>query len=499
MAGEGGAGPVSRPVRDTGLVTGFGTGATMGAVRPNILVIMADQHAPQVSGPYGHPLVRTPAMDRLAAEGVTFDAACSPSPICVPARMSFMTGRRTSSIGIWDNGVPLREEAITWAHRLRRAGYRVALSGKMHFRGRDQLHGFEEQLAVDINALNEPSPPDWSQPLEPARPVRREMRRGPGRTPEIEADERAGAAAVRYLGSPERAAGPWALCVGFVAPHAPFVAPQRFHDLYADSVVDLPASPAEKPSGRHPFVRRYRQARGIELPPQVLREVRRSYYALTSFLDEQIGLLLTALAESGQLDETVVVYTADHGEMLGEHGPWHKCCFYEPSVRVPLLIRWPKRFPAGSRVAQPVTLLDLTATLLDLAEAPAGGAPVDGLNLTALADQNGAGDGGPADWPDVVFSEFYANYSTAPMAMARRARHKLCCYHGEEPQLFDLVQDPGESVDLAADMPTVRKDLLDRLLEWWDPTAVGERVRASQAERRYLAPYLFDYLKGSSR
>ena len=130
---------------------------------PNLLIIMADQHAPMFSGPYGHSVVRTPNMDRLASEGVVFDAAYCNSPLCVPSRMSFMTGRHIQHIGIWDNGVPLAAEAATWAHAVRMQGYDAVLAGKQHFRGPDRLHGFRAQIARDINAENKPMIPDWSR------------------------------------------------------------------------------------------------------------------------------------------------------------------------------------------------------------------------------------------------------------------------------------------------------------------------------------------------
>ena len=199
--------------------------------RPNILVIMADQHSAQVCGPYGHPIVQTPALNYLAETGVTFDNAYTNSPICVPSRMSFMTGRYINNIGVWDNGVPLREDAITWAHLLRCVGYRVALSGKMHFRGHDQWHGFEEQLAFDINARNHPSPVNWAKPLL-EKPAVRTIRCGAGHIPEHDADDRATDAAEAYIRSTAKSDTPWALTVGLVAPHPPFIVPASFHKLY---------------------------------------------------------------------------------------------------------------------------------------------------------------------------------------------------------------------------------------------------------------------------
>jgi choline-sulfatase len=198
-----------------------------------------------------------------------------------------------------------------------------------------------------------------------------------------------------------------------------------------------------------------------------------------------------AMEQTGQAQNTVVIYTADHGEMLGEHGLWQKCCFYEHSVRIPLVVRWPGRLAAGSRLPQLVSLVDLTTTLVDLAGVPAapqGVPPAEGRSLVPLLK------GEDPDPPEEVFSEFYANFSTAPMAMLRRGRFKLNWYHGEPPELYDLEMDPGETRNLAETEPAVVEELRERLFRRWNPDDLEQRVRASQAERRYLQPYLFGYL-----
>lgn len=465
----------------------------MAQERPNLLVIMSDQHAPHFSGPYGHPVVRTPNMDRLAAEGVVFDSTYSPSPVCVPARMSFMTGRYVHHTGVWDNGVPLREDAVTWAHRLRAVGYNVALSGKMHFRGHDQLHGFEVQLGRDVNAGNPPPIPDWSRPLSEIEPMR-SMPKGPGYTPHIEADDLAMKAAQRYLLDPARRKKPWALVVGFASPHPPFIVPPSFYEIYSDVPIDMPIIPEGHLAALHPALQRMRRARGFVDPAadEVLtREVRASYYGLISYVDDGIGRLLKTLEESGQVENSIIAYTSDHGELLGEHGMWYKCNFFEQSVRVPLLISCPSMLPCGKRVPQPVSLLDLTATIVDLAhatEAREGIPPLDGNSLIPLV----LGDSGC--WRDEVLSEFYAKFSTEPMAMLRRGRYKLNYYHGGEPEVFDLEADPGEFHDLAGDpsLRSVREELLRSLFNRWNPDEIERRVRISQAERQFIRPYLFN-------
>ena len=168
--------------------------------QPNLLIIMSDEHAPMYSGPYGHPLVQTPHIDRLAEDGVTFTNAYCNSPLCMPSRMSFMTGKYIHNIGAWDNAAPLRPDAVTWAHLLRAAGYDVVLSGKQHFGGMDQLHGFRTQLARDLHAERQHALTDWDNGTPPAnRPWQGLAQAGPGITEEIEVDDLAEAEAVAYL------------------------------------------------------------------------------------------------------------------------------------------------------------------------------------------------------------------------------------------------------------------------------------------------------------
>ena len=188
--------------------------------RPNILLIMSDEHAPMFSGTYGHPLVQTPNMDRLAASGMTFNNAYCNSPLCMPSRMSFMTGRYIHHIGTWDNATPLASDAVTWAHLLRTVGYDVVLSGKQHFCGKDQLHGFRAQLARDLHAERSHGVIGWEKGTPPAsRPWPGLQQAGPGTTEEIEVDDLVEAEALNYLRGAAHKKQPWALNVSFIAPH----------------------------------------------------------------------------------------------------------------------------------------------------------------------------------------------------------------------------------------------------------------------------------------
>ena len=462
--------------------------------RPNILVIMSDEHAPQFSGFGGHPLVKTPHMDRLAGRGVVFENAYCNSPLCVPSRMSFMTGRYPHHNGAYDNATALSSDAVTWAHELRAVGYDAALAGKQHFIGPDQLHGFQAQLAFDLHASNQHGIFDWEKGTPPsARPWPGVAQAGPGTTREIEVDDAVEAAALAYIREPARKERPWALDVGFIAPHFPLIVPQRYWEMYPPETVDLPVLPPGHLETQHPVFTRMRGMFGAAevFPEDQVRRARAAYYGLITYLDDKIGRLIAALQETGQLENTLVIYTSDHGEMNGEHGMWRKSCFYEQSVRVPLIMSWPaggvrggvpaERLPAGRRVSKAVSLVDVVATMVEAA----GAEPVSKLDGESLLPLARGERGAEEAWKDEAFGEYLAHGVDRPVAMLRRGPHKLIYSLGDAPILFDLEQDPGEFEDRAADpaYAGMRAELEAALLSRWDPVALDGRVKREQKER----------------
>ena len=325
----------------------------MAEAPPNILLIMADQLAPQFTGTYGHPLVKTPHLDALANRGVRFDSAYCNSPLCAPSRFSFMSGQLISRIAAYDNASEFPASIPTFAHYLRCMGYRTCLAGKMHFVGPDQLHGFEERVTTDIYPADYAWTPDWELPDERIDKWYHNMQtvREAGvaaTTFQIDYDEEVAFFARRKIFDFARERnGPFCLVASFIHPHDPYVARPEWWSLYNLREIDLPAVVLD-PDEQDPFSRRVMdgiEASSILLTEEEVRRARRAYYANVSYFDSKVGELERTLEEAGLADDTVVIATADHGDMLGERGLWYKMNFFEHSARVPLVMAGPRSRP----------------------------------------------------------------------------------------------------------------------------------------------------------
>ena len=464
----------------------------MSAERSNVLLIMADQLGAQWLPAYGHPLVQAPALDELAAESTVFESAYCPSPLCAPSRASMLTGRLPSEIGVFDNAAELPASVPTLAHRLRAEGYSTCLAGKMHFVGPDQLHGFDERLTTDIYPADFGWTPDWTRPLGDPLPWYHttESILTPAAyeaSMQVDYDDEVAFRAVRHLHDIARGRReqPFFLCASFTHPHDPWEVPRRYWELYDFEGIESPAIPAPALEDADPHSRRLRLMCGIDaaqLSEEQIRAARHGYYAAISYVDERIGRLLAALEVTGLADETTVVFTSDHGEMLGERGLWFKMSFLDPSARVPLMIRMPDR-PTPRRIREPVSLLDLVPTLVEAATGTAPG-PEQRLDGTSLLGLLG---GEPANAGErTVVAEYLAEGVTEPAIMVRRGDFKLISSVGDPDLLYDLASDPGELENLSgrAEHAERLKDLRRRAARRWDLTAVRERVVASQDDRR---------------
>lgn len=465
-------------------------------MKPNLLFIFSDQHAARVTGCYGNDVVETPNLDRLAREGVTFDNAYCPSPLCVPSRMSMLTARYPHHTGVWGNEDILPAAMPTMAHALGAAGYRALLVGRLHALGPDQLVGYADRLIGEHHS-NWPGIPreDMGPLMGAASPLRKALRNsGTGMssfevmdTDVAAATERALEEAARRIRSGET--DRFAITMAMMLPHSPFVARKADFERYAGRV-GLARRRGPANNDDHPWIAAWRRRCGIESVTQEEEiRTRTAYYGLVTAMDRLVGRALAALDRLGLADNTLVVYASDHGEQIGEHGLWWKHTFYEDSVRVPVILKWPGQLPAGQRRPHVVNLVDVTATILDALGAPRleNG---DGVSFLDVArDPN-------APWTNRTYSEYCAGSAfdfTIPGAttqnrMVRDGDYKLCYYHRMPAQLFDLRNDPDEEHDLADDprYRQVRRHLTELVLHDWNPDEIERRIESNIADKKIL-------------
>lgn len=450
----------------------------------NLLILMSDEHAPDVAGWRGHPVVRTPNLDRLAARGTVFTQAQCTSPICVPARAALATGRPVHEIGCWDNVDAWDGRSRSWHHLLRDAGHEVTSIGKLHFRGHpEDDYGFTETLLpMHIHeGRGEPrmllrEPPwclgDGANMLASAKAGESDYNRY---------DEAICETAERWLAAKAGEPGgerPWALMVSLVAPHFPLTVPARWFDRFASMPLELPKDYRFGiDASAHPFLRDYAEVTGYNRHFRDEADVRRAlagYYGLVEFLDDKVGRLLRALEAAGLDRGTRVLYLSDHGDNLGARGLWGKSTMFRESVGIPMILSGPG-VAEGGTVDTPVDHLDVFPTVLDAVGAPrpTGADAIAGASLL-----------GPLDPDRVVFAEYHTVGARSAVYMLRDRRWKYVHYVGLPPQLFDLEADPGERVDLGRDPAHLEVVAAweARLRTRLDPEAVDVRAKARQAE-----------------
>lgn len=440
----------------------------------NVLFLMSDEHNRSVMGCSGHPLVSTPNLDALAARGTRFPNAYTPSPICVPARASLATGLHVFEHGCWSSAEPYHGQHESWMHRVRDAGVDVVSVGKLHFRDSDADHGFTQELDAMYLANDGKG---WPQGLVrdpmPAFPQAAELAGmlGPGESDYTAYDRGITAAAVEWLRH-ERVE-PWVLFVSMVSPHYPLISPPEFYEPYAD--VPMPAR--IPPSSDHPVLESMRDFWDYDryFDDETRDRAVRNYYGLTSFMDDNVGQIVDALGD--RLDETLVIYTSDHGDMLGDHGFWCKSVMYEGSAGVPMIAAGPC-VPVGVNKT-PVSLTDIGATIEDAVgiDPPA---PKGSWSSRPIQSFFAAEEG---DRP--ILSEYHDGGSPTGSFMIRSGRWKYVHYaDGSRDQLFDLDADPTEMDDLGADSAhdSVRVRMFEILTSIVDPDVVNRQAFEDQAK-----------------
>jgi choline-sulfatase len=453
--------------------------------RPNILIVMVDQLNGTLFPDGPADWLHAPHLKALAARSARFANAYTASPLCAPGRASFMSGQLPSATRVYDNAAEFASSIPTYAHHLRRAGYYTCLSGKMHFVGPDQLHGFEDRLTTDIYPADFGWTPDYRKPGERIDWWYHNMGSVTGAgvaeiTNQLEYDDDVAHQAVQKIYDLARGADsrPWCLTVSFTHPHDPYVARRKYWDLYADcahlrpQVGPIPYDRQDQHSKR---IFDANDWRSYDLTDDMVARARRAYFANISYLDDKIGEILATLEATRQ--EAVVLFVSDHGDMLGERGLWYKMCFYEGSARVPLMIAAPA-LPAG-RIDAPVSTIDVCPTLCDLA-----GVSMDdvmpwttGESLVPLARG--------FDRTSPVAMEYAAEASESPLVCLRYGRWKYTRCLLDPEMLFDLEADPQELTNLADDpahqgtLASLRAKSEAR----WDLARFDAEVRESQARR----------------
>ena len=425
-----------------------------GAERPpNIILIMSDEHNVFINGCYGNRLVQTPHLDRLAAEGVTFDCAYTNSPLCVPARMAFTAGKYIHRTSAWSNACWLPSpDYPSIARAMTDAGYESFLCGKQHYDA-TRRYGFTE-IGGNMNRSYKTGRggrrrADDESIKTGARDSRFKQFYASSQSSILNHDRAVTKGSVEFLAKRKRTGKPFFLFVGYLAPHFPLIVAEKYWEPYKGKV-PMPVLPPGHVESQSLNYHHLRRGFGVvETDPAVVRKGRELYYGLTTWLDKQIGMVLDALAASDVADHTVVIYCTDHGENMGEHQLWWKNCMYEHAARIPLIVRYPERWTGGQRRQGACSTVDIVQTIASLGRASLP----DDWNGASLCP---ALDDPKAPWRDVAVSEYYAHNIASGFAMLRTGAFKYVYHtppdkdHPAQRELYDLEADPNEFANLAA-------------------------------------------------
>ena len=453
----------------------------------NLLIIISDEHRKDAMGCVGHRVVKTPNLDALSARGTIFENAYTPSPMCVPTRASIACGDHVHKIGNWDSATPYCGKTRSWMMHLRDQGVEVSSIGKLHFRSAEDDNGFVEEILPmhvvggvgwTIGLLRENSP-KFNSAFELSADV------GAGESTYTDYDLAITDATIRWLKEPRRKYKMWTAFVSLVSPHYPLTAPQEYYGMYDPSAIDLPVEYNNSKQPEHPELKNIASFFDYDqyFDEQKMREAKVAYYGLTTFMDDCLGRIFAALNESDQVEDTVILYISDHGDMLGDQGFWTKQVMYDASVGVPMIAAGPG-FPAGRRVKTGTSLLDIAATAVDVTGVKHDeiSRELPGLSLRDIANTE--------DDPNrTIFSEYHDGGSTTGTFMVRWDHWKFVYYVGQAPQLFDIKADPNELINLSANKKNNRiiqatlKEGERRLREICDPEKVNSQCFEDQKQR----------------
>ncbi len=455
--------------------------------QPNILFIMSDEHDAAVTGCYGDPLVRTPHLDSLAENGVTFDACYTPSPLCVPCRLSVTAGKYVSRCGAWQNTNRLPSDDYPSLPRLLRSvGYTPYLCGKQHYAS-NRRYGYVDLIPALNNSYKSGKggyrQPDDENNSDGAWDGRAKDFHTGEESSIMNHDRIVTTTACQFLKDYSAEQGPFFMHVGYLAPHFPLIAPDEIYQYYKGKTpAPIPASPWDKQPVN------YRQQQlgfgSRKATQKEIQDGRDLYWALTDWFDREIGKLLGALGDSEVADNTVVIYTSDHGENKGDHGMWWKNCVYDHGSRVPMIVSWPARWKGGQRRTEACSILDIVQGIAELAgtECPEDW---DGDSIIPLLDDE------KHEWKDQALVEYYGHNRCSGITMFRQGKWKYV-YHATinekypaENELFNMEEDPQETKNLADDprcqeiRERLHQAMLDELGE--HPDDINVRANAELA------------------
>jgi choline-sulfatase len=458
--------------------------------KPNIIYFLTDQHNFGVTGFMGNKDILTPSMDKLASQGVVLENCYCNSPLCVPSRMSMLSGVLPTRTGILNNMQMYPTDQVTMAHSITNAGYESVLCGRMHFSGYDQRHGFEKRLVGDVTSSfpginNEKKMYGSLQGTTYQGRIGIE-KVGKGSSTVLKYDEAVADTACEFLKTrtDER---PLFMIVGTYGPHSPYVAYEKWYDYYYENLPDVKNLSEEYKHSLHPAVQKWIELRDVDdVSDETLRKVRAAYYALITIADEHLGKVMKAVEENLDMENTIIVYTSDHGDNAGEHGLFWKTNFYDGASRVPAIISCPAKFKSGARLKSLTSLLDIAPTFIDLA----GARPLPRMDGKSLAKSLETGEE-PED--RAIISMLGDIKGDNPSAMIRKGRYKLVYHCGyEHPQLFDMEKDPHENNDLGTDerfLDLVRS-LTAELTSQWNPEEAVENLKLTKAHYEMLKTWI---------
>ncbi len=458
--------------------------------RPNILLVMVDQMAYDCIGALGHSVVKTPHLDQLADRSIRFRTAYCNNPLCAPSRASFFAGRYSHQIRVWDNAAEFSSALPTINHFLRHAGYQTVGAGKMHFVGPDQLHGFHRRLTPDVFPEDFSWNSLWSKGVGYNAGANVSKVKGASVVvwdDQYDFDEHAISESERFLlrESARPDSAPFFLTVSLAHPHPPFHALREEWEAYEGCEIPLPKVP--RPSFDHPFDRWTHEQLGTSrwiLEDEEVERARRAYYAMVSYIDKGVGRLLTALENAGLQEKTAVIFTSDHGELLGEHGLWFERSYHEESLRVPLLISLPGASSGGRDSSEVCSLVDLSRTIVELGGASSVSRELSRwpgrVLLPELSQERRAA-------PYALF-EYSGKGVLHPMVGVRRGDLKFVHVHQESPLLFDLSEDPQETNNLAfeGNRKGDMQQLAALIPDSWDGERLQREIETSQRDREVI-------------